>query len=63
MSKEKTENESPLLTKRDIQVALQLSASKVDQMLRDWEIPSFRIGRSVRVRREAFDAWLANLGA
>lgn len=63
MSEEKTENKSPLLTKKDIQVALKLSASKVDQMLRSGEIPSFRIGRSVRIRREDFEAWLADLVA
>lgn len=53
--------ESVLLTVRDVQELTQLGRTKVYELMRDGQLPYLRIGRSVRIRREALDAWLKEL--
>lgn len=47
-----------LLTIPQVADLLQLSRSQVYQMAASRELPTVRIGRSVRVHRERLDAWL-----
>lgn len=57
-----TETTSPaMLTVADLMRGLQLSRSKVYEMLAAGEIPSVKIGRSRRVPRESYEAWVNNL--
>jgi len=53
--------ESVLLTVRDVQEVTQLGRTKIYELMRDGQLPYLRIGRSVRFRREALEAWLAAL--
>lgn len=51
--------ESTLMTIADVQKATQLGRTKIYELMRDGELPFIKIGRSVRVRQEAFQSWLA----
>ncbi len=53
--------ESVLLTVRDVQEATQLGRTKIYELMRDGELPYLKIGRSIRIRREALEAWLTQL--
>jgi excisionase family DNA binding protein len=48
-----------LLTIKDVQDATQLGRTKIYELMRDGELPFIKLGRSVRVRRDAFESWLA----
>lgn len=52
-----------LLTVQDVQDLLQLGRSTVYELIRTGELPSVRIGRSVRIRRETLESWLADIEA
>jgi excisionase family DNA binding protein len=54
-------SEPMLLTIADVQQATQLGRTKLYELMRDGELPFIRIGRSVRIRREDFEAWLVAL--
>ena len=51
--------EPMLMTIKDVQEATQLGRTKLYELMRDGKLPYLRIGRSVRVRRDAFEEWLA----
>ncbi len=51
-------SDATLMTIADVQQATQLGRTKIYELLRDGEIPFIKIGRSVRIRREAFEQWL-----
>ncbi len=51
--------DSMLLTVRDVQEATKLGRTKVYELLRSGELPHLKIGRSVRIRRDALTQWLA----
>jgi predicted DNA-binding transcriptional regulator AlpA len=54
-----TPTSSPsLLTARDVQAILRCSRAQAYGLLR-YSIPVVKLGRSVRVRPEALDTWLA----
>lgn len=47
-----------LMTVRDVADYLRLSRAKVYQMVKAGEIPSIRIGRAWRFRRDLIEAWV-----
>lgn len=47
-----------LLTIKDVQEVTQLGRTTIYELMRSGELPFLRIGRSVRIRREALDEWL-----
>lgn len=49
---------SPLLTGDEVAAALHVSRAYAYQLMRTGEIPSIKIGRSIRVRREDLDAFI-----
>jgi excisionase family DNA binding protein len=49
---------APILTIEEAASYLRLSRAKVYQLAAAGELPSIRVGRSVRVRRDRLDAWL-----
>jgi excisionase family DNA binding protein len=51
-----------LLTARDIEVELQLGRTRTYELLRSGEIPVIRLGRAVRVSREALGRWIDEHG-
>ncbi len=53
--------ESVLLTIKDVQELTQLGRTKIYELIRDGDLPFLKIGRSVRIRREALEVWLAEL--
>jgi excisionase family DNA binding protein len=48
---------------KEVEALLQLSRSTVYELIRSGELPSIRIGRSVRVPREALERWLEGRAA
>ena len=52
------EREAALLTIEEAARYLRLSRAKVYSMAARGEVPSVKMGRSVRVRRDRLDAWL-----
>lgn len=50
-----------LLTIKEVQEATQLGRTKVYELMRDGRLPVVRIGRTIRVRREALERWLEAL--
>jgi excisionase family DNA binding protein len=50
--------EPALLTIEEAAQYLRLSRAKVYQMAQRGEVPSVRMGRSVRIRRDRLDGWL-----
>ena len=50
-----------LLTIKEVQEATQLGRTKVYELMRDGRLPVVRIGRTIRVRREALERWLESL--
>ncbi len=50
--------EVSLLTIKDVQEITQLGRTTIYELMRDGVLPYLRIGRSVRIRREALEAWL-----
>ena len=50
---------NPLLTGDEVSAILNISRAYAYQLMRTGEIPSVKIGRSVRVRREDLDAYIA----
>lgn len=50
--------EPVLLTIKDVMQLTQLSRTKVYELIRDGELPSVRIDKSVRVRTEDLDRWI-----
>jgi len=51
--------EVSLLTIKDVQEITQLGRTTIYELMRDGVLPYLKIGRSVRIRREALEAWLA----
>jgi len=51
-------NEKLILDARDIEVLTGLGRTKVRALLRQQAIPSFRIGKCIRVSRVEFERWL-----
>lgn len=50
-----------LLTIKEVQDITRLGRTKVYELMRDGELPVVRIGRAIRVRREALEQWLEGL--
>jgi len=50
--------EAILYTIKDVQEMTQLGRTTIYELMRTGELPYLRIGRSVRIRREALDEWL-----
>ncbi len=50
-----------LLTVAEVQEATRLGRTKVYELIREGKLPVIRIGRSVRIRRDSLDQWLADL--
>lgn len=48
-----------VLTPKEVAGVLRLSLRTTYRYIREGLIPSFRVGRSIRVRREDLDAWSA----
>ncbi|MCC7018580.1 MAG: helix-turn-helix domain-containing protein [Ardenticatenales bacterium] len=55
--------EVSLLTIRDVQEITQLGRTTIYELMREGRLPYLKIGRSVRIRREALEKWLAELEA
>jgi excisionase family DNA binding protein len=53
-----TADQSPLLTIDEAATFLRLSRGKTYQLAQSGELPTVRMGRSVRVRRDRLQAWL-----
>lgn len=49
-----------LLTPREVEDALKLGRTKTHQLLRSGELPSLRVGRSIRVSRSALEQWIVD---
>lgn len=47
-----------LLTVRDVEAELQLGRTRTYQLLRSGEIPLIRVGRALRVPRDALRRWV-----
>jgi excisionase family DNA binding protein len=47
-----------LLTVRDVEAELQLGRTRTYELLRSGEIPALRIGRALRIPREALERWI-----
>jgi excisionase family DNA binding protein len=47
-----------LLTVRDVEAELQLGRTRTYELLRSGEIPIIRIGRVLRVPRDALQRWI-----
>ena len=54
-------SEPMLLTVEDVQNVIRLGRTKVYELIRTGQLPVIRIGRSVRIRREALERWVAEL--
>lgn len=54
-------SEPILLTVSEVQALTQLGRTKVYELIGAGKLPIIRIGRSVRIRRDALDKWLAEL--
>lgn len=50
-----------LLTIKEVQDITRLGRTKVYELMRDGHLPVVRIGRAIRVRREALEQWLESL--
>jgi excisionase family DNA binding protein len=57
MIRESTNHRDELLTVADVQALLQIGRSHAYQLARD-ELPTYRVGRLLRVRRDDLEAWL-----
>lgn len=51
--------EVSLLTIKDVQEITQLGRTTIYELMRDGVLPYLKIGRSVRIRREALEKWLS----
>jgi len=49
-----------LLTARDVEAELQLGRTRTYELLRSGEIPVIRVGRVLRVPRDALRRWIEN---
>jgi excisionase family DNA binding protein len=58
MASNATPDQSPLLTMEEASRYLRLSRQKTYQLAQTGELPTVRMGRSVRVRRDRLQAWL-----
>jgi excisionase family DNA binding protein len=59
---EQTVSSEPiLLTVPDVQALTKLGRTKVFELIRTGQLPIVRIGRAVRIRRDALERWLADL--
>lgn len=47
-----------LLTVKDVEVALQLGRTRTYELVRSGELPVIRIGRAVRIPRDALRRWV-----
>ena len=52
-----------LLTVRDVEAELQLGRTRTYELLHTGEIPVIRVGRALRVSREALGDWIAERSA
>lgn len=51
--------EVSLLTIKDVQEITQLGRTTIYELMRNGQLPYLKIGRSVRIRLEALETWLA----
>ena len=58
MVEKATQIEQEWLTVNDFQCWLGLGRSKSYELIQTGEVPSYRIGRVLRVRRQDVEAWL-----
>ncbi len=54
-------SEAILLTVTEVQALTQLGRTKVYELIHRGQLPIIRIGRSVRIRRDALERWLDDL--
>ena len=54
-------SEPMLLTVDEVQELTQLGRTKVYELIRSGELPVVRIGRLLRIRRQALERWLEDL--
>jgi len=52
-----------LLTVRDVEAELQLGRTRTYELIRSGQIPVIRLGRSVRIPREALRRWIDDQGS
>lgn len=52
------DNPSPLLTTKEVMRFLSVSRTTLWRMVKDGELPAFRIGGDLRYKREDIDAYL-----
>ncbi len=55
---EKHTGQEWMLTPRDMQRVLKIGSTKCYELLASGEIPSVRIGRNYRVRKQELERWL-----
>ncbi len=55
--------QTSVLTVDELSVHLRLDRKAVYEAIRRGEIPAVRIGRCIRISREAFATWLAGAGS
>lgn len=49
-----------IMTVRDVAIYLRLSEAKVYRLAKEGNVPSFRLGKSWRFRRDLLDEWTKN---
>jgi excisionase family DNA binding protein len=57
-----TEAPTRLLTVADVIEETKLSRSTVARAMRAGDLPRIKVGRAVRIKREALEAWLTQAG-
>ena len=58
VSRDRPTQEPFLLTLREVEVALQLGRTRTYELVRSGALPVLRVGRAVRVPREALRRWI-----
>jgi excisionase family DNA binding protein len=51
-------NNNSIMTVRDVASYLRLSEAKVYRLAKEGSVPSFRLGKSWRFRRDLLDEWI-----
>lgn len=54
----KSDDPRMLLTVKDVEAALQLGRTRAYELVRSGELPVIRIGRAVRIPRDALRRWV-----
>lgn len=54
---------SKVLRPKDMAAELNITAGRVYALIREFQIPVMRLGRTILISRRAWEEWLASLGA